>query len=123
MYQIAEADPDTDFTTLFNRGLAVGPRFDCYHVQHADFGLYGFCPAAALNWLRQRTLTGVRFLIWKWWATEIVRSLAGSIGLTLAIPITAFTSAFLFVQAAAQRQRPEQLIGTAQEVSPHHGQR
>lgn len=31
-------------------------------------------------------------------ASEVIRSMAGSIGMTLAIPITAFVSAMLFVQ-------------------------
>ncbi len=40
-------------------------------------------------------------------ATEIVRAMAGSIGLTLAIPpITAFASALLFVQPQHKSEHP-----------------
>lgn len=44
-------------------------------------------------------------------ATEVVRSLAGSIGLIVAVPITAITTGFLFGQIKPQQQRPNEMGG------------
>jgi uncharacterized membrane protein len=97
MYQIAEADPDTDFTTLFNRGLAVGRDLIATMSNTLILAYMGSALPLLLLVAATNTDWG-QILNMEMVATEIVRSLAGSIGLTLAIPITAFTSAFLFVK-------------------------
>lgn len=97
MEQIKEADPKTDFSTLFGRGLRVGRDLIATMSNTLILAYVGsslplllLVVATESSWSQMLNLELM--------ATEIVRALAGSIGLTLAIPITALISALLFVQ-------------------------
>lgn len=97
MEQIKEADPSTDLATLFKRGIAVGRDLIATMSNTLILAYVGsslplllLFQASDSSWSEVLNLDLV--------AAEVVRSMAGSIGLTLAIPITALVSAFLFVQ-------------------------
>ncbi|HKM42497.1 MAG TPA: YibE/F family protein, partial [Limnochordia bacterium] len=95
MEQIKEADPTTDFKTLFTRGIAVGKDLIATMSNTLILAYVGsslplllLFQASDSSWSDVLNLDMV--------ASEIIRAMAGSIGLTLAIPITAFVSALLF---------------------------
>lgn len=98
MEQIKEADPETDFTTLFTRGILVGRDMIATMSNTLILAYVGsslplllLFQVSSTSWKEVFNLDMV--------ASEVVRAMAGSIGLTLAIPITALVSAFLFVHA------------------------
>jgi len=97
MEQIKEADPKTDFQTLFQRGLRVGRDLIATMSNTLILAYIGSSLPLLLlfhahesNWAQILNLDLI--------ATEVVRAMAGSIGLTLAIPLTAFAAAFLLVK-------------------------
>src|SRR5690606_1056427 len=98
MEQIKAADPDTDFLTLFTRGILVGRDMIATMSNTLILAYVGsslplllLFQVSSTSWKEVFNLDMV--------ASEVVRAMAGSIGLTLAIPITALVSAFLFVHA------------------------
>ncbi len=97
MEQINAADPETDFQTLFTRGLLVGRDLIATMSNTLILAYVGSALPLLLLVLATESSWG-QILNTELMATEIVRAMAGSIGLTLAIPITAFVSALLFVQ-------------------------
>lgn len=105
MEQIKEADPKTDFKTLFTRGILVGRDLIATMANTLILAYVGsslplllLFQASDSNWGEVLNLDLV--------ASEIVRAMIGSIGLTLAIPITALVSAFLFIQPEHKGQDP-----------------
>lgn len=97
MEQIKEADPTTDFKTFFTRGILIGRDLIATMSNTLILAYVGsslpvllFFQASDRTWSEVLNLDLI--------ATEIVRALTGSIGLTLAIPITAFISALLFIK-------------------------
>jgi uncharacterized membrane protein len=97
MEQIKEADPLTDFKTLFARGIAVGRDMIATMSNTLILAYVGsslplllLFQASHSNWREVLNLDMM--------ASEIIRAMTGSIGLTLAIPLTAVVSALLFVQ-------------------------
>lgn len=97
MEQIKEADPTTDFKTLFTRGILIGRDLIATMSNTLILAYVGsslpvllFFQASDRSWDEVLNLDLI--------ATEIVRAMTGSIGLTLAIPITAFISALLFIK-------------------------
>lgn len=103
MEQIKEADPDTDFLTLLTRGILVGRDMIATMSNTLILAYVGsslplllLFQASNSSWKQVLNLDLV--------ATEVVRAMAGSIGLTLAIPITAFIAASLFVHAEHKSQ-------------------
>lgn len=98
MEQIREADPTTDLKTLFTRGILVGRDMIATMSNTLILAYVGsslplllLFQASHTSWRQVLNLDLV--------ASEVVRAMAGTIGLTLAIPITAFVSAALFVQS------------------------
>ncbi|MGI6623996.1 MAG: YibE/F family protein [Limnochordia bacterium] len=96
MEQITAADPQTDFRTLFGRGIAVGRDLIATMSNTLILAYVGsslplllLFQASQSSWREVVNLDMV--------ASEVIRAMAGSIGLTLAIPITAFISALLYV--------------------------
>lgn len=103
MEQIKAADPDTDFKTLFTRGILVGRDMIATMSNTLILAYVGsslplllLFQASQSSWSEVFNMDLV--------ASEVVRSMAGSIGLTLAIPITAFISALLFIQPQHESQ-------------------
>lgn len=105
MEQIKEADPTTDFQTLFTRGLLVGRDLIATMSNTLILAYVGSALPLLLLVLATESNWG-QILNTELMATEIVRAMAGSIGLTLAIPITAFASALLFVQPQHKSEHP-----------------
>lgn len=96
MEQIKEADPTTDFQTLFIRGLHVGKDLIATMSNTLILAYVGSSlPLLLLFHTSQSSWRQVLNL--DLIATEIIRAMTGSVGLTLAIPITALVSALLFV--------------------------
>ena len=96
MEQIKEADPDTDFKLLFSRGIAVGRDLIATMSNTLILAYVGSSlPLLLLFQASQSSRSDVLNLDMV--ASEVIRAMAGSIGLTLAIPITAFVSALLFI--------------------------
>lgn len=103
MEQIKEADPTTDFKTLFTRGLRVGKDLIATMSNTLILAYIGSSlPLLLLFHTSQSAWNQVLNL--DLIATEIVRAMTGSIGLTLAIPITALVSALLFVDSKHEHQ-------------------
>lgn len=97
MEQIKEADPETDFQTLFKRGISIGRDVIATMSNTLILAYVGsslplllLFQASESNWSEVFNLDLV--------ASEVIRAMSGSIGLTLAIPITAFVAAILFVK-------------------------
>ncbi len=97
MEQIKEADPTTDFKTLFSRGILVGRDLIATMSNTLILAYVGsslplllLFQASQSSWSEVLNLDMV--------ASEIIRAMTGSIGLTLAIPITALVSALLLVK-------------------------
>ncbi len=103
MEQIKEADPDTDFRTLLSRGFLVGR--DLIATMSNTLILAYVGSSLPLLLLFQASQSGwSEVLNLDMVASEIIRAMAGSIGLTLAIPITALVSALLFVDPQNKSQ-------------------
>ena len=103
MEQIKEADPTTDFETLFTRGIAVGKDLIATMSNTLILAYVGSSlPLLLLFQANQSSWSEVLNL--DMMASEIIRAMAGSIGLTLAIPITALVSALLFVESQDKSQ-------------------
>ena len=97
MEQIKEADPTTDFKVLFTRGIMVGRDMIATMSNTLILAYVGsslplllLFQASESSWSDVLNLDLV--------ASEVVRAMSGSIGLTLAIPITAFVSAVLLLK-------------------------
>lgn len=97
MEQIKEADPKTDFKTLFTRGILVGRDLIATMSNTLILAYVGSSLPLLLLFKASESNWGEVFNM-ELIGAEVVRAMAGSIGLTLAIPITAFISAFLFVK-------------------------
>ncbi len=97
MEQIKEADPTTDFKTLFTRGILVGRDLIATMSNTLILAYVGSSLPLLLLFQASKSNWGEVFNM-ELIGTEVVRSMAGSIGLTLAIPITAVISALLFVK-------------------------
>lgn len=96
MEQIKEADPTTDFQTLFSRGLHVGKDLIATMSNTLILAYVGSSlPLLLLFHTNQSSWAQV--LNFDLIASEVVRAMTGSIGLTLAIPLTAFVAALLLV--------------------------
>lgn len=103
MEQIKEADPNTDFKMLFSRGILVGRDLIATMSNTLILAYVGSSlPLLLLFQANQSSWSDVLNL--DMIASEIIRAMAGSIGLTLAIPITAFVSALLFVNPKDKRE-------------------
>jgi uncharacterized membrane protein len=103
MEQIKEADPSTDFQTLFTRGLHVGRDLIATMSNTLILAYVGSSlPLLLLFQANQSSWAQVFNLDLV--ASEIVRAMTGSVGLTLAIPITAFVAALLFVEPEHEGQ-------------------
>lgn len=98
MEQIKAADPTTDFKTLFTRGILVGRDMIATMSNTLILAYVGSSLPLLLLFQASQSSWG-EVLNMDLVASEVVRSMAGSIGLTLAIPITAFISALLFVES------------------------
>lgn len=104
MEQIKEADPTTDFRTLFTRGILIGRDLIATMSNTLILAYVGSSlPLLLLFQAGDRTWTEVLNLDLV--ASEIVRAMTGSIGLTLAIPITALVSALLFIKPENKRTK------------------
>lgn len=97
MEQIKEAAPESDFQTLLTRGLHVGRDMMTTMSNTLILAYVGTAlpllllfQAGNSSWSSVINLDLI--------ATEIVRALAGSIGLTLAIPLTALAAGILLVK-------------------------
>lgn len=97
MEQIKEADPETDFKTLFSRGILVGRDLIATMSNTLILAYVGSSLPLLLLFQANQSNWGEVFNL-DLVASEVVRAMTGSIGLTLAIPITAFVSAVLFVK-------------------------
>lgn len=103
MEQIKEADPKTSFKMLFTRGISVGKDLIATMSNTLILAYVGsslplllLFQASGSNWSEVLNMDMV--------ASEIIRAMTGSIGLTLAIPITALVSALLFVEPQDKSQ-------------------
>ena len=97
MEQIKEAAPESDFKTLLRRGLHVGR--DMMATMSNTLILAYVGSALPLLLLFQASNSSWSDIInLDLIATEIVRAMAGSIGLTLAIPLTALAAGFLLIK-------------------------
>lgn len=103
MEQIKEADPTTDFKTLLTRGISVGRDLIATMSNTLILAYVGsslplllLFHASQSSWREVLNLEMV--------ASEVIRAMTGSIGLTLAIPLTAAVSALLFVEAPDKSQ-------------------
>lgn len=105
MEQIKEADPATDFLTLLTRGILVGRDMIATMSNTLILAYVGSSLPLLLLFLASHT-SWRQVLNLDLVAAEVVRAMAGSIGLTLAIPITALVAAFLFVQPEHKGQHP-----------------
>lgn len=103
MEQILAADPKTNFQTLFARGLHVGRDLIATMSNTLILAYVGSSLPLLLLFYTNQSDWG-RVLNLDLIATEIVRALTGSIGLTLAIPLTAFAAAFLLLQSQDKGQ-------------------
>lgn len=97
MEQIKEANPETDFQTLFTRGLHMG-RDLIATMSNTLILAYIGSSLPLLLLFHEHQSSWPQILNLDLMATEIVRAMAGSIGLTLAIPLTAFAAALLLIQ-------------------------
>ncbi len=103
MEQIKEADPKTDFKTLFSRGILVGR--DLIATMSNTLILAYVGSSLPLLLLFQANQSGWNEVFnLDMVATEVIRAMTGSVGLTLAIPITAVVSAALFVKPQNEGQ-------------------
>src|SRR5690606_14207238 len=105
MEQIKEADPATDFLTLLTRGILVGRDKIATMSNTLILAYVGSSLPLLLLFLASHT-SWRQVLNLDLVAAEVVRAMAGSIGLTLAIPVTALVAAFLFVQPEHKGQHP-----------------
>ncbi len=103
MEQIKEADPTTDFKTLFSRGILVGRDLIATMSNTLILAYVGSSlPLLLLFHASQSSWSEVLNLDMV--ASEVIRAMTGSIGLTLAIPITALVSALLLVKPQDKSQ-------------------
>ena len=94
-YEIYLANPDVSFKRLFKSGMAVG-RDIMGTMSNTLILAYTGSSVPLLLLLMANSNTDIKYLInMDIVATEIIRSLAGSIGLILTIPLTAFITSTL----------------------------
>lgn len=104
VWELRAADPDADRRTLFSRAMRIGRDHIASTVYTIVFAYMGASlPILLLVQLYglplRITLTGGFF------AEEIVRTLVGSIGLVLAIPLTTAIAALVATTATPSRHR------------------
>ncbi|MGM0379789.1 MAG: YibE/F family protein [Bacillota bacterium] len=94
-YEIYLANPKASFNRLFKSGMAVG-RDIMGTMSNTLILAYTGSSIPLILLLRAKSNTQLKYLInMDIVATEIIRSLAGSIGLILTIPLTAFITSTL----------------------------
>ena len=98
--------PKTSFRTLVASGLAVGRDVMGTMANTLVLAYIGGALPLMLLLFSQPSLSFTHVANLDMIATEIVRSLIGSIGLLFAIPITAYATAFLVTRPAPNARRP-----------------
>ena len=96
--------PKTSFTVLVASGLAVGRDVMGTMANTLVLAYIGGALPLMLLLFSQPNLSFVHIANLDMIATEIVRSLIGSIGLLFAIPITAYATAFLVTRPAPKER-------------------
>ena len=96
--------PKTSFTVLVASGLAVGRDVMGTMANTLVLAYIGGALPLMLLLFSQPNLSFVHVANLDMIATEIVRSLIGSIGLLFAIPITAYATAFLVTRPAPKER-------------------
>lgn len=115
VFELRASDPDASWRRLFERGMRIGRDHIASTVYTIAFAYAGASlPVLLLLELYAqplaRTLTTGEF------AEEIVRTLAGSVGLVLAIPLTTLIAAL----AAVTVHDPARLAGTGHSHTHRH---
>ena len=93
--QVKKAHPNHDFSSLFQAGMSVG-RDVMGTMSNTLILAYTGSALPLLLLMMANKVSFLKIINLEMIATEIVRALAGSIGLVLCIPVTAFVSALLY---------------------------
>ena len=93
--QVKKAHPNHDFSSLFQAGMSVG-RDVMGTMSNTLILAYTGSALPLLLLMMANKVSFLKIINLEMIATEIVRALAGSIGLVLCFPVTAFVSALLY---------------------------
>ena len=106
-YEMKQLAPKTKFDALVSSGMSVGRDVMGTMANTLVLAYIGGALPLILLISAQPDLPLRHVLNLNMIATEIVRSLVGSIGLLCAIPITAYTTAFLITIRPRRKKRAE----------------
>lgn len=118
--QLKEAKPDIDFFELYNRGLSVGKDHVASLVNTLILAYAGSSLPLFLLFTLSKTQPTWVALNSEMIAEEIVRTLTGSIGLVIAVPLATLAASYFAIFRPQTKKRGPQDISTSGSTSHQH---